>query len=69
MSSKNVSVTFKDEKGFQIFENPSPIDIKPSNGIEIIMIVFESTNNKLNLEFEWNDDFKDNNKDFQTIQV
>jgi hypothetical protein len=67
--AKNVDVIFPENNGFEKLNNPCPIDIKPQNGIEIILIVFNSSPTKIEIKFEWQDDFKEINTDTQMIQI
>jgi hypothetical protein len=66
--ARNVNVIIPDLEGFKVIHNPCPIDIKPQNGIEIVVLLFTSYPDKIKIEFEWDDDFKDKNKDHQYIQ-
>lgn len=67
--AKNVIVTIPNIDGFQVINNPCPIDIKPQNGIEISLIVFMGSPEKIDIEYKWSDDFSDINNDKQTIQL
>lgn len=67
--AKNVIVTFPNIDGFQVINNPCPIDIKPQNGIEISLIVFMVRPDKIDIKYNWSDDFSDINNDKQTIQL
>ena len=67
--AKNVTVNIPENDGYSILKNPCPIDIKPLNSIEIIIIVFNNDPDKIEIDFEWKDDFNDKNKDSQTIQI
>lgn len=67
--AKNVNVSFPDIAGADIFINPCPIDIRPQNSIEIKMALYMGGPKKIDLTFEWTDDFKANNIDVQTIQI
>lgn len=68
-SAKNVIVDIPELNGFQVMRNPCPIDIKPQNGIEISLVVFMGGPDKIDISYEWSDDFSDRNKDKQTIQI
>ncbi len=67
--AKNVIVTLPNIDGFQIINNPCPIDIKPQNEIEISLVVFMSKPDKIDINYKWSDDFCDINNDKQTIQI
>jgi hypothetical protein len=67
--AKNVNVEIPDIDGFQVVNNPCPIDIRPQNGIDIILVAFIGRPNKVEIEFEWSDDFNASNRDKQTIQL
>lgn len=68
-TAKDVNVILPQNEGFNAINNPCPIDIKPQNGIEIILIVFYGCPDKVKITFEWKDNFKDNNVDYQMIQL
>lgn len=67
--AKDVNVILPQNEDFEAINNPCPIDIKPQNGIEIILIVFNSCPDKVKINFEWKDNFKDKNVDCQMIQL
>jgi hypothetical protein len=68
--AKNVNVIIPENDGYHIFTNPCPIDIKPQNGIEIKLgALLEGHPNKIDIKFEWSDDYKMNNIENQTIQI
>lgn len=67
--AKNVIVTIPNIDGFQVINNPCPIDIKPLNGIEISLILFMDSPDKIDIEYNWSDGFSDINNDKQTIQL
>lgn len=67
--AKNVIVTFPNEEGFTVTNNPSPIDIRPQQGIDILLFMYESPFNKTDIEITWSDNFKESNLDRQTVQI
>lgn len=67
--AKKVNVIIPDIEGFQVINNPCPIDIRPQNGIDISSVVSMEAPDKIIIEFEWQDNFKDSNNDSQTIQL
>lgn len=68
--ARQVNVIIPNSDGFHVFNNPCPIDIRPQNGIEIILGAFiENCPDTIDIYFEWSDDFDKNNKDKQTIQL
>lgn len=67
--ARNVNVIIPQNDGFKMTINPCPIDIKPQNGIEIMLIVFCNCPDKIKIDFEWKDNFKDKNIDSQMIQL
>lgn len=67
--AKSVNVTIPKNNGYKVLNNPCPIDIKPQNGIEIMLIPFNSCPDKIEISFEWKDDFKEKNVDSQMIQL
>lgn len=48
--AKNVTVTILNIDGFRVIDNPCPIDIKPQNGIEISLILFMDSPDKIDIE-------------------
>lgn len=68
--AKNVNVIIPENDGYNIFTDPCPIDIKPQNGIEIKLgALLEGHPDKIDIKFEWSDDYKMNNIENQTIQI
>lgn len=70
--AKNVNVIIPEMGNFRVAYNPCPIDIRPQNNIDIEIRAFmskDSSNSKIDIEFEWSDDFCELNKDIQTIQL
>ena len=70
--ARNVNVIIPEMGNFQVANNPCPIDIRPQNNIDIEIRAFmskDSSNSKIDIEFEWSDDFCELNKDIQTIQL
>jgi hypothetical protein len=67
--AKNLNIIIPENENHQVFVNPCPIDLKPSQGIELKILVFNSDINKIDLTFNWEDDLKPFNEDSQLIQV
>lgn len=67
--AKNVKVSIPDSNTFFIKDYPEFIDIKPQNSFEIKLALTKDTPDTLDISFEWEDDFSDNNKDTQTLQM
>ena len=68
--AKNVNVVIPENDGYHVFTNPCPIDIRPQNGIEIRLgALLEGHPDKIEIKFEWSDDFRKVNKGNQTIQI
>lgn len=68
--AKNVNVIIPENDGYHIFNNPCPIDIKPQNGIEIKLgALLEGHPDKIDIKFEWSDEYKIDNIEYQTIQI
>lgn len=68
--ARKVNVIIPKCDGFRVFNNPCPIDIRPQNGIEISLGAFlENCPDTIDIYFEWIDDFDENNKDKQAIQL
>jgi hypothetical protein len=68
-TAKNVIVKFPESANVFIGSYPSPIDIKPQNSIEINVQAYIGSPDTLQIEFEWQDDLRLNNKDCQIIQI
>ena len=68
-TARNVIVTISDTEGLKVIHNPCPIDIRPQNGIEIIVLLFTNYPDKVKIDFEWDDDFKNKNRDSQLVQL
>src|SRR5690554_1505847 len=67
--AKNVNVIIPNRTRFDIFNNPCPIDIRPQNGIEIKLALYMNGPDKIDLTFEWTDDYKEKNSEVQTVQI
>jgi len=70
--AKNVNVILPEINNFHVSHNPCPIDIRPQNNIDIEIRAFmskDNINSKIDIEFEWSDDFCELNTDRQTIQL
>lgn len=67
--AKSVNVIIPQNDGYEVINNPCPIDIKPQNGIEVMLILFTNCPDKIEIGFEWKDDFNDKNIDLQMIQL
>jgi hypothetical protein len=68
-TAKNVVVTFPGEPNVIISDYPAPIDIRPQNSMEIYVNAFNGSPDTLQIDFEWQDNLKPDNKDSQTIQI
>lgn len=67
--AKNVAVTFPGEPNVMISDYPASIDIRPQNSMEIYVHAFVGSPDTLQIDFEWQDNLKSDNKDSQTIQI
>jgi len=67
--AKRVNVIIPDGEGYDVFINPCPIDIRPQNGIEIKLALYMNGPDKIDLTFEWADDYKEKNSEVQTVQI
>lgn len=67
--AKNVMAKIKDEQNFYVLTNPKSIDLKPHNSFEIRLVCREGSTEILQLNYFWDDDFKNNNLDNQSIQI
>ena len=68
-TAKNVAVSFQDEPNVMISDYPTSIEIRSQNSIEIYIQTFVGSPDTLQMNFEWEDNFKPDNKDIQTIQI
>ena len=68
-TAKNVIVTFPGEPNVIISEYPTSIEIRPQNSMEIYVHTFVGSPDTLEINFEWQDNLKPDNKDSQTIQI
>lgn len=68
-TAKSVSVTFPGEPNVMILGYPTSIDIRPQNSMEIYVHVYKGSPDTLQIDFEWQDNLKLDNKDSQTIQI
>ena len=67
--ARSVNVTIPENELYEVMNNPCPIDIRPQQNIEITMILFNNFPDKIELEFEWKDEFKEVNVESQFIQL
>lgn len=67
--AKNVRVTFPGDPNVHIREYLSPVDINPQNSMEIFLTVFMGSPSTLQIDFEWEDGFKLDNRGSQVIQL
>ncbi|HBF95327.1 MAG TPA: hypothetical protein DDW66_03395 [Porphyromonadaceae bacterium] len=70
--AKNVKIIIPELDNYHVSSYPCPIDIRPQHSIEIEIRAFmrkDSSNSKIDIEFEWSDDFCEFNTDRQTIQL
>jgi len=67
--AKSVNVIIPKNDGYEVINNPCPIDIKPQNGIEVMLILFTNCPDKIEIGFEWKDDLNEKNIDSQMIQL
>jgi hypothetical protein len=68
-TGRNVNVMIPEIAGVHVINNPCPIDIRPQGGIDINMAATMEAPDKIKIDFEWQDSFKDYNKDSQYIQI
>jgi hypothetical protein len=68
-TAKNVAVTFPGEPNVTISDYPASIDIRPQNSMEIYVHTFAGSPDTMQINFEWQDNLKLDNKDSQTIQI
>lgn len=68
--ARNVNVIIPENDGYHVFINPCPIDIRPQNGIDIKLgALLDKHPDKIEIEFEWSDDFSEKNTEKQMIQI
>jgi Na+-translocating ferredoxin:NAD+ oxidoreductase RnfG subunit len=67
--AKSVNVIIPKNDGYEVINNPCPIDIKPQKGIEVMLILSTNYPDKIEIGFEWKDDFNEKNIDSQMIQL
>lgn len=67
--AKNVFVTIPKMDGYEVYNIPCPIDLKPQCGIDISLFLFIGAPDKIDIKYEWSDDFSETNNDTQTIQL
>lgn len=67
--AKNVRVTFPGNPNVIIREYLSPVDINPQNSMEIYLTVFIGSPSTLQMEFEWEDGVRLDNRDSQVIHL
>lgn len=67
--AKDVKVIVPELPGYSIREYPSSMDLKPQQGMDILLFLFPGHPDTIRIEFKWSDDFKNDNQDTQTIQL
>lgn len=67
--ARNVNVKFQNVEDLLVNRNPCPIDILPNHSIEIYFEVAIGGTNKIELQFEWDDDFSEKNITTQIVQL
>ena len=68
--ANNVIVGIPDSDGYSVFSNPCPIEILPSNSINIELGALSTAcPATIRIEMSWDDNFKNNNLTIQTIQI
>lgn len=68
-TAKNVIVAFPGDPDVMISDYPNSIDIRPQNSMEIYVHTYKGSPDTLQIDFEWQDNLKLDNKDSQTIQI
>lgn len=63
--AKSVEITLPDN--ISVLRNPSPIDILPQQGIELVTHSCMDSEDRFNIYFTWNDNFKVRNEASQTL--
>lgn len=68
-TAKNVAVTFPGDPNVMIPDYPTSMEIRPQTSMEIYIHAHMGSPDTLQINFEWQDNFKSDNKDSQTIQI
>lgn len=68
-TAKSLVVTIPANELYEIMSNPCPIDLRPQHNIEINIMLFNNFPEKVELKFEWKDEFKDTNIERQYVQL
>ena len=68
-TAKDVQIKFPEIKGLLMGSNPSPIEIRPQQSIDVDFFVSMGTPDIITVEFNWKDEFSSENYDKPTFQV
>ncbi len=68
-NAKNVDVLFPENEYIHIFKTPCPLDILPTNYIEIEIYLLLNAPKKIDIEIKWSDEFKPMNNDKHSITL
>lgn len=67
--ARSVYVTIPEDELYEVMNNPCPIDLRPQHSIEITMALADNFPDKIELKFEWQDEFKEVNLERQFVQL
>lgn len=67
--ARDVKVSIPELKGIEVMNNPCPIDIRPQNSIEISLLAFAESPDKMTIEIKWQDEFQKLNLESQVLQI
>ncbi len=67
--ARSVNVTIPENELYEVMNNPCPIDLRPQQSIEITIALVDNFPDKIELKFEWKDEFREVNIESQVIQL
>jgi len=67
--ARSVNVTIPEDELYEVMNNPCPIDLRPQQSIEITIALVDNFPDKIELKFEWKDEFREVNIESQVIQL
>ncbi len=68
--ARNVNMILNNsENEIILSRNPFPIDIKPQHSVEILIFLTTGCPDKIKIGFEWEDNYKEKNIEYQYIQI
>jgi hypothetical protein len=67
--AKNVNLIFTSTDDLIMTNNPFPIDLKPQQSVDITFLLSTGCPEKVKIGLQWDDDYKENNIEYQYIQI